>query len=185
MGKFCAEGAIEPIDCEDGFYCPFRSAQMITCSGGYYCNLDTRFQEEECPVNHYCPRGSPYPIPCDEKHTCPARTEAQHFCANGYYVDTRPSRFGGENLCRKCPIGTYSISDTQGCLPCPAGYLCYGGTNSNTPTNITIYKGDICPKGAYCPEGSYEPILCQPGTFNQHFGGKSVEDCTLCAAKTS
>lgn len=185
LGKYCPEGAAYPHDCEDGYFCPYRAAAPVTCSGGYYCNEDTRYQEEECPVNSYCPRGSKLPLPCDDKHTCPGGSEAQIFCENGYYVDTSPSRYGGLNLCKKCAIGTYSISDTTGCLPCPPGYLCYGGTNTNTPISVQYHKGEICPKGAYCPEGSYDMEFCEPGTYNPNFGAGSKEGCLLCEAGTS
>lgn len=88
-------------------------------------------------------------------------------------------------MCKKCPAGTYSISTSSECLPCPQGYLCYGGTNTNTPQSIRYNNGEICYKGAYCPEGSYDPILCPPGTYNAEFGGKSIASCKLCEAGSS
>lgn len=65
-----------------------------------------------------------------------------------------------------CPEGTYSIADTDGCLPCPEGYLCYGRTNTNKPISVIDHNGEICPQGFYCPEGSSDSTPCPPGTFN-------------------
>ena len=92
---------------------------------------------------------------------------------------------GLANQCKKCPAGTYSISTIDGCDPCPAGYLCYGGTNTDRPKDELYDFGTICGKGQYCPEGSYSPEFCPPGTYNQNFGAKSLEQCTLCPEGSS
>lgn len=107
-GKYCPEGTAVPIQCTPGNYCPGNSMLQITCKGGFYCNDDSKYLEEECPVNFYCPRGSPEaPIPCDNKHTCGFGTEMQRLCEAGKYVMDL-SRYGGMNECRSCPPGTYS-----------------------------------------------------------------------------
>ena len=93
--------------------------------------------------------------------------------------------YGGKNLCLACDAGTYSTTPIVGCDPCPAGYLCYGGTNSDVPKNVEANNGELCPKGHYCPLGSSEPMMCPPGSFNPNFGGKSQTDCLLCPVGTS
>lgn len=59
--------------------------------------------------------------------------------------------------------------DLAGCQPCPAGYLCFGGTNTNVPKNVTVHRGEKCQKGAFCIEGSYEAQYCKPGSYNPLF----------------
>lgn len=88
-------------------------------------------------------------------------------------------------MCLACDAGQYSIQTTIGCAPCPAGYLCYGKTNSDKPKTVESNGGEVCPKGNYCPEGSSEPIMCPPGSYNPSTGGKSASDCILCPAGTS
>jgi hypothetical protein len=182
-GFFCPEGTGEPIPCTDGHYCPEETPLQITCTGGKYCNAETNFQEEDCPVNFYCPRGTGKPKPCDSKHTCNYGSEYPFYCGPGFYVQDN-SIYNTMNQCIECDPGTYSFYNTDGCLACPAGYVCYGGTNTAKPTIPMQDNGELCPKGHYCPEGSFEAIRCPPGTFNPDFGGKSEFDCRLCAANT-
>ena len=134
-----------------------------------------------CPVNFYCPRGARDPIPCDDKHICALGSEAEYLCAAGFYVKDN-SRYAAINQCLACPIGTYSTLTTEGCQPCTAGYMCYGETNTETPTIFNMHKGELCPKGHYCPSGIETPLECPPGTYNPLFGMGDRSQCRLCAA---
>jgi hypothetical protein len=73
----------------------------------------------------------------------------------------------------------------EGCQPCPAGFLCYGATNTDRPLTLQYNNGEKCPKGYYCPEGSYEPTPCAVGSYNKNFGAGVKTDCDLCPAGTS
>lgn len=182
-GFYCPRGTGNPIQCTPGHYCPEETPLQITCPGGFYCNNETNYQQAICPVNMHCARGTAEPVPCDNKHVCEIGTETPEYCQPGRYVIDN-SQYNFANECKECPPGTYSFYDTDGCAPCPAGYVCYGETNTGRPTLLVQDRGEICPKGHYCPEGSSEAIRCPPGTYNDAFGAKSEDDCSLCQADT-
>lgn len=179
----------------------------MTCPGGYYCNDATNYQRVDCPINHYCPAGTAFPIPCGAGIVCAGLNNIVGTkCIDGFEKidDPLDNNNPAQEVCWACEKGTYSDDAAVGCLPCPAGYLCYGpilvnetdwlqtysdfkanpGTNTPTPLLVPINRGEPCPVGNYCPEGSFEPTPCPVGTYNPDLFGKSVEDCVLCEANT-
>jgi len=88
------------------------------------------------------------------------------------------------NQCLACPAGTYSTLDGTQCKTCPGGYLCYGQTNRENPTDYFLHHGEICPKGHYCPEGSSTATPCPIGTYQPSYGAKSIGQCLLCPANS-
>lgn len=65
--------------------------------------------------------------------------------------------------------------DTDTCLPCTGGHMCYGTTNTAFPTVFSQHRGELCPKGFYCPEGTLEPMACPSGTYNPVEGMSSID----------
>lgn len=82
--------------------------------------------------------------------SCPAGTISLEEAANS-------------SLACVCAAGTYSDSDT--CVPCPAGRVCPAGTRS--PTGTSEVAGTPCSLRQYCPEGTGSTIpaerLCPAG----------------------
>lgn len=118
-------------------------------------------------MNNYCVRGSANHVECliEERYICGYQTEVPVYCGPGFeIVDNR--KFLARNACNACPPGTFSTYTSDGCEICPAGYACYGETNTKTPTLFENHNGEKCPKGHYCPEGTYIPLECPPGSFN-------------------
>lgn len=184
-GNYCPEGSSFAVPCSPGHYCEPGASAQVTCPGGYYCNSETFYLKKECPINFYCERGSSAPVECniDDKYICEYKTEVPTYCGPGFEViDKR--KYQSPNFCKPCLPGYYSDYVTDGCQLCPAGYACYGYTNTAKPTLYENHKGEKCPKGHYCPIGTYEPLECTPGTFNPEEGKEKIEDCQLCAPGT-
>lgn len=82
--------------------------------------------------------------------------------------------------------GTHAPSPgASACDPCPAGYLCYGGTATTVPQLPDVDKGEPCPAGHYCPAGSSVPVPCPAGTYNdQEAGANLLEACKPCDPDT-
>lgn len=60
---------------------------------------------------------------------------------------------------------------------CSAGYACYGGSYTKTPTILPM--GQACPAGYYCPSGTTYTVLCAIGTYNSLTAQTS---CLACPA---
>lgn len=183
-GYYCPEATIAPIACVNGTYCPYGSIEQKICPGGYYCYDGNNYQLDDCPINYKCPRGSFEPIECTGRHICEANTEIEELCPAGTFVVDN-SAYYLQNICVDCPPGQYStLLDLAFCNPCPAGYICYGGTNRANPTDLVHHKGEKCPKGHYCPESTLYPIPCGTGRYNAVEGAESEDSCLLCPEET-
>lgn len=75
---------------------------------------------------------------------------------------------------RYCDAQGLSIPRAQ----CDAGYVCYRGAYTGTPTDGTT--GMPCPSGTFCVAGSFEFDSCRIGTYSKSSGGTSDQDCQLC-----
>ena len=53
---------------------------------------------------------------------------------------------------------------------CPAGYYCEGGTNTQSPTDLTTHKGALCPAGNFCAGKNAAPVLCLAGFYQDNIG---------------
>ena len=140
---------------------------------------------KRCRFNNYCPRGSSEEKPCpiEDKLICGYETEYPEYCGPGKKVVDN-SDLQRANRCDDCPPGTFSTYTSSDCEICPAGYTCYGRTNTPTPTVFENHQGERCWKGHYCPEGTFEPKECPPGTFNPNEGMEDITDCQLCPPGT-
>lgn len=95
------------------------------------------------------------------------------------------TRSSFSDACAVCPAGTYNDEPGLGlCKPCPAGYVCLGGTPTSAPSSATADRGYPCPAGYYCPEGSSQEIACAAGSFNSLEGAGAASNCVLCAEGT-
>ena len=61
---------------------------------------------------------------------------------------------------------------------CDAGYVCYGGAYTSTPTDGVT--GEVCPRGGFCIIGSFESKACPPGTYSVTGGATNNQDCEKC-----
>jgi len=72
---------------------------------------------------------------------------------------------------KSCPNGYYSVSTSNGCRACPAGFFASGGGCEH-----------ICPRGHYCPPASVEPLRCPAGRFGAAEYLISSECSGLCSS---
>ena len=54
--------------------------------------------------------------------------------------------------------------------PCPPGYYCIGGTNTEAPTDLDTHKGAACPTGHYCEGGNAAAVKCPAGQYQDNIG---------------
>jgi hypothetical protein len=170
-GAYCLEESIVPNGpCAAGYFCPDNIttgefingvAELIVgsfgprqepCAGGSYRNLTGgRFQSDcdTCPAGYYCPPGSSKPTTCPRGYYCQDGFAAPTPCPKGT-VGSSPRAISQDN-CTACSPGFFC--DREGSWqttgPCDAGYICYGGAATSTPTDGVT--GEICPAGGYCP----------------------------------
>ena len=182
ISESCPEGAIDPIPCQPGFYCPVPEIRL-PCPPGYYCPEGSS-TFIECPPDHYCEQPA-----CERAFTEQAGADRPSICPLGYReILNLGENFTRDSLnatCEECPPGTYinasSLTEERICLPCPPGYYCIGGSTFGDPGTSPMLFAFICPLGHYCPTGSEEPVACPVGTYNAYEGQSSLSDCTPCA----
>ena len=160
-GYFCVGGGSAPEIClaghecpaetarQDGLQCPIGAYQpeqgrtkCLTCPPGKYCDQPGQAAPAgDCAGGYYCKQGS--------ATAYPAATAAEGGqCKAGEYCEP------GSALPRDCLPG-YACPSTlmkeadMLLLPCNAGYYCWGGATSQTPSSSTV-GGDRCPAGHYC-----------------------------------
>ena len=81
----------------------------------------------------------------------------------------------GSNVPEDCAAGTYNDESGQDkCKPCPSGFFCLG--------RAVTFINSSCPSGHYCPINTTQPFQfpCQPGTYNNLTGQKTVSSCVSC-----
>ena len=124
---------------------------MFCCGCSYYCNGSTILPnppETICPVGNYCPEGSYEPEPCPRGTIADAVGNSE------------------PDDCEPCPAGQYctpASSQVGATDPCDPGYVCTGGSDTPTPTDISI--GYQCPEGHFCVEASIVEVPCDRGTY--------------------
>eukprot|EP00916_Digyalum_oweni_P001663 GHVL01003165.1.p1 GENE.GHVL01003165.1~~GHVL01003165.1.p1 ORF type:complete len:2482 (-),score=594.12 GHVL01003165.1:550-7173(-) len=207
---YCLNGKDPMIACPSGSYCPSGSESPIDCYAGGFCTGENTIPEE-CPHGFYCPSKSVSPIICDRGGVCPMGSTEPNLCPNGYQSDPHCIvNLGPNGCCSPCKAGTYAVNPPDWstllelgkelekemgsqidlydsfltCKPCPAGYVCTGGTSSIKPQSEELDGGYPCHPGFYCPEGSLWESACPPGTFNSEFGQISENACSPCLAGT-
>ena len=141
-------------------------------------------------AGYFCFSGAKIPNPHDETgwpcslgHYCPSGTQSEIDCIEGTFFDYTHAE--DVNDCQNIKPGMYSIisgatsdvlDDGDGQGKCSAGYVCYGGSYTPSPSNKIL--GDICPIGSYCPEGSHTPMDCPVGTYSDVTGLGQCKPCT-------
>ena len=134
-----------------------------------------------CPAAFYCAEGVYIYAKCLNETYCPESTPSPIACPSGTFGSGNPNNVNQASGCLTCDPGTYSVTTNPGvCLPCPAGYVCTGGTTSATPQTEAADGGYPCPKGHYCVEGSREAVACPVGTYNNLLSGTSDAACISC-----
>lgn len=61
---------------------------------------------------------------------------------------------------------------------CTAGYVCYEGSATATPTDGT--KGEQCIPGHFCVTGTTTPTPCFLGSYRETVGAALATECTTC-----
>ncbi|KAK7882552.1 hypothetical protein WMY93_028726 [Mugilogobius chulae] len=184
--------------CPPGFYCQApgtygnmsgftEEKECLLCDPGKYCKGAGRTDPSgPCAEGFVCNKGASEPSPadgltgkpCPPGFFCSVGTSAPQPCPKGTY-----SNKGGlvdVSQCKSCIPGFYcsepGLSIVSG--PCLPGFYCLEGSSTATP--ISGISGDVCPQGHYCLEGSSVPIACPPGSYQNHTGGVSKDDCKPC-----
>ncbi|KAL8271281.1 hypothetical protein Esti_004796 [Eimeria stiedai] len=184
----CTGAESPPAPCPAGRLCSNDSTGDVLCPAGSYCPGGAE-EPLSCPQSYYCPEGSSSPGVCPDGSVCQVGVEAPILCPAGTYKGyfsecvNAPST---SSCCQMCPPGTFASSPgSSACEPCPAGYLCYGGTATHSPQLRVVDKGEPCPVGHYCPPGSSAPEPCPAGTYNdKEAGGNLLEACKPCEPDT-
>lgn len=105
------------------------------CTPGYFCNSESTLPQI-CPVRFYCPLKSASPT----------------LCPPGTYGNA--TQLTGADECISCPAGHYctdsTITDT-----CTAGFICWKGNPTPSPSGDDSTIGGPCPVGHYCPQGHF------------------------------
>lgn len=135
IGKYCVEGALEPVDCPPGTYSYSIylgvKEDCTPCTKGRYCEGGSEITLD-CFEGTYCDGGVSYPSLCTVGHYCPKITGTPILCPTGYY----------------CPKYNYKYA-----------------FNKDYENDASIDRPPYeCPPKYFCPLGSISPALCRNGT---------------------
>ena len=168
-----------PLACPENTWCAAGVATNISevgnfrtpqpCLSGFVCFRGSASPQGSgpCPTGYYCPPNS-LPIACTYANYCPGVGNIfPSQCTPGFYNDRR-----GRNACIECPIGHIcplaglkhpaicpagSVCNVPGLkVPaglCPAGYLCWEGTETKDWNAETVFKPIPCKEATYCLGG--------------------------------
>ena len=167
-GYLCTGSSPTPIptgsqlygsQCPAGSYCPAGTGSAIACPLGKFNKLlggRSITDCTDCSPGYYCVSGVPEPFDCPQGNYCPQAVQAP----------------------TPCPAQTYNPTTNQfslnGCLVCPAGYLCL-------LTGLSSYLSYPCNTiGSYCVAGAETPTPCPPGTYGLSTTAASISDCLIC-----
>ena len=180
---FCPEGSHrdDQVLCTAGYFCPQGSGSPTPCPAGFFSNstgLESRSECTPCEEGSYCDTdGLTSPTgPCSPGYYCPtgqtSDTPANFTCPRGMHCPLRSA------TPRQCPPGELTQSPGQStCQTCPAGYFCLPVMSANASLNL-----QPCPRGFFCPNGTgHNWRLCPAGSYSNHTGLGSVEECTPCS----
>ena len=168
-----------PLACPENTWCAAGVATNISevgnfrtpqpCLSGFVCFRGSASPQGSgpCPTGYYCPPNS-LPIACTYANYCPGVGNIfPSQCTPGFYNDRR-----GRNACIECSIGHIcplaglknpvicpagSVCNVPGLkVPaglCPAGYLCWEGTETKDWNAETLFKPIPCKEATYCLGG--------------------------------
>ena len=173
--QLCPEGSWNP------YYANPTAALCLPCPAGRVCGvkgMTNITQSDPCPAGHICDvnttSGTKYNFQCPPGFWCDQETQPIHQeCAAGLLVQQERDLIATQMTSADdplCPdldiIGKVERSNARRCYcpmgMCPAGYICYAATPSDT-----MY-GNPCTPGYYCTEGTSPDSLqrqrCPDGT---------------------
>ncbi|KAJ1175223.1 hypothetical protein NDU88_000514 [Pleurodeles waltl] len=151
--------------CPEGSFClPGTSKPTLCPAGTYRTEQGARTLQEcdQCPAGSFCPElGTRSPKPCGPGKFSDSGASTCSLCLPGYY----------------CSHVKTSREVMLEAMVCPAGFVC--------PEGLPVKPDSIersCPKGFYCPKGNIDPNPqpCPNGTYSDHRGMGSIEECKLC-----
>jgi len=118
MGQSSLAGGTSSSSCTDVTTGLYRQGPTVdgTITDGYYTSS----------------AGEYYPIPTRLGAICPPGS----FCTGGVIADCVAGT--------RCENELTSTNVVSGQDECDAGYYCIGGCNRRRPTDLSLYKGDIC-----------------------------------------
>ncbi|KAK2847209.1 hypothetical protein Q5P01_010208 [Channa striata] len=182
QGQQAVEGAVQPVLCPVGYYCPpgltlgiefpcppgtvqsRRGASSpdacLPCSSGMFCSHPAQSQPTgPCEAGHYCPAGSTRPNSTDYQ----GNSTGSRICPSGYYCPP------GTGNPLPCPAGSLSVSrglrGVDECPPCPSGLFCERPAISELSDARPCHAGHVCLGGSSSPaplDGSHG-YICPAG----------------------
>mmetsp|Transcript_13452 Transcript_13452/g.20357 ORF Transcript_13452/g.20357 Transcript_13452/m.20357 type:complete len:4776 (+) Transcript_13452:55-14382(+) len=186
-GHYCRDAQVDPIVCKAGRTCPAGSFDEQRCPRRHYCQNAGNYEPEYCPASFYCPENTTNPIACPLGYFCPEGAYNANNCPLGFRssIVTSP-RSSVANSCLMCGVGHYGNHsiDIFNCLPCDAGYMCYGNSSHPRPIFKNPQNGEPCFRGHYCPKATTKMFPCPVGTYLDKRFGTSLESCIDCNAGT-
>ena len=185
QGFFCQKECVLPETCPEGHFCPVGTqyAKQFPCPEGTYSNnsgISNKTQCQPCLPGFYCTLGTNLPnLLCEAGYYCPSRsTSPSKECPVGFYCPEKsPSPV-------PCDSGMYCDVKllTEPAGNCSSGYFCSRGAKSSAPIMQMDNSSGPCPLGYFCPSSSHLGVPCPPGSYRDLLFGKSLDDCTKCAA---
>ena len=172
-------------------------------SAGFYCHSKSHVPNPGSPeaISGNYNEGAGVGWVCKSGHYCPEGTQSEVPCPAGTFYDGKGAQ--EESDCQYVPPGKYSTmtgatstlldSDPSKYGNCKAGYVCLGGSSTETPeaadAGTFCQKGQSCPEGTNvaleCPIGKYAPDIkmgecrdCPAGTYCDEMGMDTTDDCT-------
>jgi len=191
QGNYCPVASVLPTPCPVGTYNTNQgstsSAACTSCPATYYCDEEGMVNyntQKKCSAGYLCTGGSDsaYPIEytnrsnnnrkCPTGYYCTQGATSPSTCATGTYQNSY-----AQSACKLCPPG-YACTTTGLTNPnanCAAGYLCYEGATTTTPTDGT--KGELCPVGSFCATGSSKDLKFEDGKKTTTTGQSTCSNC--------
>ena len=204
-GKYSIAAATTPSGlCRPGYYCPAQSTSntSLACPAGRYNSAYGAGNSSFCSLcvaGGYCPLHSALPLVCPAGYYCPSGASAGSACHPGTYSTTLG--LISADQCLPCTGGYFCNGQglTAPTGVCAAGYYCYSGCNSSTPSYpysasaVVAFSGTvvggagsvvggICPPGYYCPQNSAVPTPCSAGTFSNGTRQTTAASCFPCTS---
>jgi hypothetical protein len=140
--------------CPVSFYCPAGSAAARTCQDGYKSTRTGQTACDVCEASKSCRAGAE--VTCDNYKYCndSAAYPYGRLCPAGSYLAPGVRGLGSSDDCSVCPAGKFCLGGRVSAGGCAPGYICKSGAPSPTPDGDSTSGAYPCPIGFYCPEGT-------------------------------